>query len=114
MAHEFVGLSLQGAFVIKGFARRIVGWRVSSLMRRNRVLQTLDQALSARQPKRDGSLVRHSDRMWLYASIRNTERLAETGIETSEGSKCDNQDNGLAATVNGLDKSAPIHSPGRG
>ena len=50
------------AFVIDVFARRIVGWRVSSSMRTDFVLDALEQALYARQPERDRSLVIHSDR----------------------------------------------------
>ena len=73
------------AFVIDVFARRIVGWRVSSSMRTDFVLDALEQALYARQPERDGSLVCHSDRGSQYVSIRYTERLAEAGIEPSAG-----------------------------
>ena len=50
------------AFVIDVYARRIVRWRVSSSMRTDFVLDALEQALYARQPERDGSLVCHSDR----------------------------------------------------
>jgi putative transposase len=50
------------AFVVDVFARRIVGWRVSSSMTTDFVLDALDQALYARQPERDSSLVHHSDR----------------------------------------------------
>jgi hypothetical protein len=50
------------AFVIDVFARRIVGWRVSSSMHTDFVLDALEQALYARQPERDSSLVHHSDR----------------------------------------------------
>ena len=45
------------AFVIDVYARRIVGWRVSSSMRTDFVLDAPEQALYARQPERDGSLV---------------------------------------------------------
>ena len=41
------------AFVIDVFARRIVGWRVSSSMRTDFVLDALEQALYARQPERN-------------------------------------------------------------
>ena len=58
------------AFVIDVYARRIVGWRVSSSMRTDFVLDALEQALYARQPERDGSLVCHSDRGSQYVSIR--------------------------------------------
>jgi transposase InsO family protein len=50
------------AFVIDVFARRIVGWRVSSSMHTDFVLDALEQALYARQPERDDALVHHSDR----------------------------------------------------
>ena len=49
-------------FVIDVYARRIVGWRVSSSMRTDFVLDALKQALYARQPERDRSLIHHSDR----------------------------------------------------
>ena len=44
------------------------------------VLDALEQALYARQPERDGSLVRHAGRGSQYVSIRHRERLAEAGI----------------------------------
>ena len=97
------------AFVIDVYARRIVGWRVSSSMRTDFVLDALEQALYARQPERDGSLVCHSDRGSQYVSIRYTERLAEAGIEPSVGSKGDSYDNALAETINGLYKAELIH-----
>jgi putative transposase len=50
------------AFVIDVFARRIVGWRVSSSMHTDFVLDALEQALYARRGERDGALVHHSDR----------------------------------------------------
>lgn len=68
------------AFVIDVFARRIVGWRVSSSMRTDFVPDALEQALYARQPERNGSLVCHSDRGSQYGSIRYTGRLAEAGL----------------------------------
>jgi transposase InsO family protein len=97
------------AFVIDVFARRIVGWRVSSSMRTDFVLDALEQALYARQPERDSALVHHSDRGSQYVSIRYSERLAEAGIEPSVGSKGDSYDNALAETINGLYKAELIH-----
>jgi putative transposase len=97
------------AFVIDVFARRIVGWRVSSSMHTDFVLDALEQALYARQPERDSNLVHHSDRGSQYVSIRYSERLAEAGIEPSVGSKGDSYDNALAETINGLYKSELIH-----
>ncbi len=97
------------AFVIDVFARRIVGWRVSRSMRTDFVPDALEQALYARQPERDVSLIHHSDRGSQYLSIRYTERLAEAGIEPSVGSKGDSYDNALAETINGLYKAELIH-----
>ena len=97
------------AFVIDVFARRIVGWRVSRSMRTDFVLDALEQALYARQPEQDASLIHHSDRGSQYVSIRYTERLAEAGIEPSVGSKGDSYDNALAETINGLYKAELIH-----
>ena len=97
------------AFVIDVYARRIVGWRVSSSMHTDFVLDALEQALYARQPERDGALIHHSDRGSQYVSIRYSERLAEAGIEPSVGSKGDSYDNALAETINGLYKAEVIH-----
>ena len=97
------------AFVIDVYARRIVRWRESSSMRTDFVLDALEQALYARQPERDGSLVCHSDRGSQYVSIRYTERLAQAGIEPSVGSKGDSYDNALAETINGPYKAELIH-----
>lgn len=71
------------AFVIDVFARRIVGWRMICSMRTDFVLDALEQALYARQPERDASLIHHSDCGAQYVSIRYTERLAQAGIEPS-------------------------------
>ena len=97
------------AFVVDVFARRIVGWRVSSSMTTDLVLDALEQALYARQPERDSSLVHHSDRGSQHVSIRYSERLAEAGVEPSVGSKGDSYDNALAETINGLYKAELFH-----
>jgi putative transposase len=97
------------AFVIDVFARRIVGWRVSSSMRADFVLDALEQALYDRQPERSGALIHHSDRGSQYVGIRYTERLAQAGIEPSVGSRGDSYDNALAETINGLYKAELIH-----
>jgi transposase InsO family protein len=97
------------AFVIDVYARRIVGWRVSTSMHTQFVLDALEQALYARQPERDGALIHHSDRGAQYVSIRYSERLSEAGIKPSVGSKGDSYDNALAETINGLYKAEVIN-----
>ncbi len=100
------------AFIIDVLARYIVGWRVSSSMQTDFVLDALEQALYARQPWRRGGLTHHSDRGSQYVSIRYSERLAEAGIEPSVGSTGDSFDNALAETINGLYKAEVIHRRG--
>lgn len=97
------------AFVIDVFARRIVAWRVSSSMRTDFVLDTLEQALYACQPERDDVLIHHSDRGSQYVSIRYSERLAEAGFEPFVGSQGDSYHNALAETNNDLYKATLIH-----
>jgi putative transposase len=96
------------AFVIDVFARRIVGWRVSSSMQTDFVLDALEQALHARRPA-EQSLIHHSDRGVQYVSIRYSERLATAKIAPSVGSVGDSYDNALAETINGLYKAEVIH-----
>ena len=100
------------AFVIDVFSRRIVGWRQSSSMQTEFVLDALEQALYARRPTASDGLVCHSDRGSQYLSIRYSERLAEARIEPSVGSKGDSYDNALAETINGLYKAEVIHRRG--
>jgi len=97
------------AFVIDVYARRIVGWQVSTSMTTDFVLDALEQALCARQPGHEGTLIHHSDRGAQYVSIRYSERLAEAGVEPSVGSRGDSYDNALAETINGLYKAELIH-----
>ena len=101
------------AFVIDAFARRIVGWRVSSSLRTDIALDALEQALYDRNINaRESDLVHHSDRGVQYVSIRYTERLAEAGIEPSVGSVGDSYDNALAETIIGLFKTELIRQRG--
>ena len=100
------------AFVIDVFSRRIVGWRQSSSMHTEFVLDALEQALYDRQPSDEDGLIHHSDRGSQYLSIRYSERLTEAGIEPSVGSKGDSYDNALAETINGLYKAEVIHRRG--
>ena len=100
------------AFVIDAYARRIVGWRVSSSAHAGFVLDALEQAVHDRRPDKAMGLVHHSDRGSQYLSIRYSERLQEAGIEPSVGSVGDSYDNALAETINGLYKAEVIHRRG--
>lgn len=98
------------AFVTDVFSRHIVGWRVSSSMRTDLVLDALEQAVWARGGAE--GVIHHSDRGSQYLSIRYSERLAEAGMESSVGSRGDSYDNALAETINGLYKTEVIHPRG--
>ena len=98
------------AFVVDVFARRIVGWRVSTSLQTDLVLDALEQAIYARGTSDD--LIHHSDRGSQYLSIRYSERLAEAGITASVGSVGDSYDNALAETINGLYKTEVIRKSG--
>jgi len=98
------------AFVIDVFARRIVGWRVSSSLHADLALDALEQALHDRSDL-DG-LVHHSDRGVQYLSMRYTQRLADAGVAPSVGSRGDSYDNALAESVIGLYKTELIRRRG--
>ena len=97
------------AFVIDVFARKIVGWRVSTSMTTGFVLGALNQAICQRAPSGADKLIHHSDRGSQYLSIKYTERLAEAGIDTSVGSVGDSYDNALAESIIGLFKTEVIN-----
>lgn len=71
------------------------------------MLDALEPALHDRRPQ--CGLTHHSDRGGLHVSIRDTERLAEVGIEPSVGSVGDSDNNALAESVIGLFKAEVIH-----
>jgi putative transposase len=100
------------AFVIDVFARRIVGWRVSSSLVTDFVLDALEQAIYDRCDQTADGLVHHSDRGTQYLSMRYTDRLAEAGIAPSVGSRGDSYDNALAESVIGLFKTEVIRRRG--
>jgi transposase InsO family protein len=113
------------AFVIDVFARRIVGWRASTSMKTQFVLDALDQAIWQRKTPDNKSLVHHSDRPShgfqanrcqatgsQYLSIKYTERLAEAEIDLSVGTVGDAYDNALAECVIGLFKTEVINQIG--
>ena len=74
------------AFVIDAYARRIVGWRVSSTLHTGLALDALEQALYDRYKSETEELIHHSDRGVQYVSIRYAERSQTVGIEPSVGS----------------------------
>lgn len=96
------------AFVIDAFARRIVGWKVSTSATAGFVLDALEQAIHARRPSAEDGLIHHSDRGVQYLAMNYTQRLAEADLVPSVGSVGDSYDNALAETINGLYKAEVI------
>lgn len=99
------------AFVIDAYARRILGWKVSTSMTTDLVLDAINQAIFTR--RREGvkdlsGLIHHNDAGSQYTSVRFTERLLEAGIDASIGSVGDAHDNSLAESINGLYKTELI------
>ncbi len=99
------------AFVIDAYARRILGWKVSTSMTTDLVLAAIDQAIFTR--KREGvkslaGLVHHNDAGSQYTAVRFTDRLLEEGIDPSIGVVGDAHDNSLAESINGLYKTELI------
>ena len=98
------------AFVIDVFARTIVGWRVSTSMTTQFVLDALNQAICQRCPQE--TLIHHSDRGSQYVSILYSDRLLEAGIDPSVGSVGDSYDNAMAESIIGLFKTEVIKQLG--
>lgn len=80
------------AFVIDAFARRIVGWKVSTSATAGFVLDALEQAIHARRPRAEDGLIHHSDRGVQYLAMNYTQRLAEANLVPSVGSVGDSYD----------------------
>lgn len=105
--HTWVGF-VYVAFVIDAYARRIVGWKVSTSATASFVLDALEQAIHARRPGPEDKLIHHSDRGVQYLAMSYTQRLAEARLVPSVGSVGDSYDNALAETINGLYKAEVI------
>jgi transposase InsO family protein len=69
------------AFVIDVFARRIVGWRVSSSLRSDLALDALEQALYERQLNGAERLIHHSDRGTQPKFNRSSQHPTERGCD---------------------------------
>ena len=103
------------AFIIDVFSRLIVGWRVSTSMTTELVLDTLEHAVWTR--KQAGitdlsGLVHHTDAGSQYTSFAFTQRLLDAGVDASVGSVGDAYDNALAESQIGAYKTELIRPEG--
>ena len=73
------------------------------------VLDALNQAICQRVPSEAAGLIHHSDRGSQSLSIKDTDRLAEAGSDTSVGSVGDSYENALAESIIGLFKTEVIN-----
>jgi len=103
------------AFIFDVYSRMIVGWRASTRMTTELVLDTLEMAIWNR--RRHGvdslaGLVHHNDAGSQYTSFAFTSRLIDEGVDPSVGSVGDAYDNALAESQIGIYKTELIRPYG--
>jgi putative transposase len=87
-------------FIIDAYSRTIVGWRVTSTMKTETVLDAIEMERWFRGKHLPG-LRCHSDAGSQFTSIRYGERLAEISAVPSIGTVGDSFDSALAETLTG-------------
>ncbi|MDR0459260.1 MAG: IS3 family transposase [Coriobacteriales bacterium] len=105
------------AFVTDVFARRIIGWAVSSRMNQQLVASAFKMAVYARKNEGSGdfsSLTCHHDAGSQYTSDDFVALLALHGVKDSVGSVGDAYDNALAENLHGSYKTELIKNPAMG
>lgn len=100
------------AFIIDVYSRFVVGWRVSSSMTTDLVMDALEMAVFNRRTQLISDVITHSDAGSQYTSILYTDRLVEIGARPSIGTVGDSYDNALAESMNGLYKTELIRRRG--
>jgi len=105
------------AFVTDVFARRIIGWAVSSRMNRDLVAKAFKTAVyfRANEGRDDFSdLVHHNDKGSQYTADDFVALLALHGVKASIGSVGDSYDNALAESMHGSYKTELVYNPAMG
>ena len=103
------------AFVFDVFSRLIVGWRASTSMTTELVLDTVEHATwSRRQQEFEDltGLVHHNDAGSQYTSFAFTTRLLEADVDASVGSVGNAYDNALAESQIGIYKTELVRPEG--
>ena len=102
------------AFILDVYARRVVGWQVSTSLHTRLALDALDMAIWSR--RREGAdlstLIHHSDKGVQYRAVRYTQRLADAEMVASVGSTGDSYDNAMAEAFNSLYKAELVRNRG--
>ena len=84
------------AVILGLYSRRIIGWAVSSRMKRGLAIQALDMAVALRQPPKD--CIHHTDRGGQYCSHDYQKRLTKYGFKVSMSGKGNCYDNAVVET----------------
>jgi Transposase and inactivated derivatives len=103
------------AFIIDVFARRIVGYDVSTSMTRAMVTRAFKMAIHTRYRERHddfSDLIHHNDKGSQYTADDFVELLAVHDIRTSIGTVGDSYDNALAESMNGSYKTELVKNMG--
>ena len=95
------------AAVMDCHSRRIVGFSIQDHMRAELVVDALEMAVRARQPK--AGLVHHSDRGSQYVSLVFTQRCEEAGIDVSMGARGCAYDNAVKESFFATLKKELVH-----
>lgn len=101
------------AFVIDAYARRILGWSVTTSMSSQLTLEALEQAVwtRGRQGRDLTGLIAHHDHGSQYLSIAYSERLDTAGIRPSTRAVGSCHDDALAESIIGLYKTELVKAP---
>jgi putative transposase len=95
------------ALVVDVFARRIVGYRVSTRMDKKMVASAFGMAVFTRASEGHddlNNLIHHNDKGRQYTAYDFVELLALYGVRASIGTVGDSYDNALAESINGTYK----------
>ena len=84
------------AVILDLYSRRVIGWAVSNLMKRDLAIRALDMAVAMRQPPK--GYVHHTDRGSQYCSHDYQKRLSKKGFKVSMSGKGNCYDNSMVET----------------
>jgi transposase InsO family protein len=84
------------AVILDLYSRRVIGWAVSSRMKRDLAIRALDMAVALRQPPE--GCIHHTDRGSQYCSHDYQKRLLKNGFKVSMSGKGNCYDNSMVET----------------
>ena len=84
------------AVILDLYSSRVIGWAVSSSMKRDLAIRALDMAVALRQPQE--GCIHHTDRGSQYCSHDYQKRLLKNGFKVSMSGKGNCYDNSMVET----------------